>query len=166
MRKTLAMGSGLPRVKSLSRAAYVVCVGAALLVAALFLPRSHTVDALTGDGSDRPNATESALLLAVVLVSGVLAVAGTIRAKPWLVAAAGVPGFLTALAWLWYVVDLRNGNRDIRTCAHDVFCTDLLTVRPDVGAYLIVAAGLVITLGGALAAVGARRAKARAQSMR
>ncbi|MFG1926960.1 hypothetical protein [Cryptosporangium sp. NPDC048952] len=144
-------------MKSLARAAYVVGVGAALLVAALFLPRSHTVDAITGASSDRPNLAESGLLLGAVVVAGMLAVLGLILTKPWMVAFAGIPGFLTSLAWIWYVVDLRSGNRDISSCAHDYFCTALLRVRPDVGAYLIVVAGLVITAGGAFAAIQARR---------
>ncbi|EXG81896.1 hypothetical protein [Cryptosporangium arvum] len=144
-------------MKPLARAAYVVGVGAALLVAALFLPRSRTVDAITGTDASRPNTAEALLLLAAVLVAGVLAVVGLTRSRPWFVAAAGIPGFLTSLAWLWYVVDLRSGNRDLSSCAHEYFCTALLRVRPDVGAYLIVVAGLVITLGGAIAVVIARR---------
>lgn len=146
---------------SLARAAYTICAGAALLVAALVLPRSHSVDVVHGARSQRPDGLEAALLVAVVLVVGVLAVVGLTRAKPWLVAAAGVPGLLTSVAWLWYVVDLRLGNRDVRSCVHEFFCTEVLTVRPQAGAYVVVAAGLLVTLGGALAAVTARRAAAK-----
>ncbi|SHN46965.1 hypothetical protein [Cryptosporangium aurantiacum] len=138
-------------MRSLAVAMYVVCVGALLLVAALFLPRSRSVDFLSGQQSDRPDGVEGGLLVLAAVVAVALAVLGSVRSRPWLVVAAAVPGLVVAGLWLWYVFDLRNGNRDIQSCTDAFACTDLLIVRPAAGAYLMVAGGLVIALGGALA---------------
>ncbi|GAA3381887.1 hypothetical protein [Cryptosporangium minutisporangium] len=138
-------------MRSLAGAMYVVCVGALLLVAALFLPRSRSVDFLTGQQTDRPNTVESGLLVAAAVLAVALAVLGSTRGRRWLVVAAALPGLVTAAAWLWYVLDVRSGSRDVQTCTDAFSCTDLLVIRPGAGAYVMVAGGLVITLGGALA---------------